>query len=101
MNQLSTGNILDVSESVRGDYLPYEGMSSPAVTRDCPNRGRDLSANSSAAILDVADRATGNAPVTDGLQVGDEGGEVEELPASPLYLLASEIVDIVTKGYEQ
>lgn len=28
---------------------------------------------SAANILDVADRATGNAPVTDGLQVGDEG----------------------------
>lgn len=85
---------------------------------------------SSAAIqfLDVADQAIGNAPVTDGLQVGDEGvgGGCEQMRAlqteqgqdltanggrnqsarscentadsqvsTPLYLLASEIVDIV------
>jgi hypothetical protein len=72
LEMLSTGNILD--ESVRGDSLPYEGKSSPAVTRDCPNRGRDLSADSSAAILDVADLAAGNAPVKDSPLVGSSSG---------------------------
>lgn len=77
-----------------------------------------LEESSTGNILDVADRATGNAPVTDGFQVGDEGvgggndaGLEANLGASvrresspadsqtltPLYLLASEIVDIVTK----
>lgn len=51
-------------------------------------------------ILDVADQGKANSLRIGSLCVGDEGGG-EILSSSPLYLLASEIVDIVTKGYEQ
>jgi len=49
--------------------------------------------SSTANILDVVDKATGNTPVIDSPMVGI-GGEAPA-KASPLYLLASEIVDFV------
>lgn len=51
-------------------------------------------------ILDVADQASGNAPLTDGFQVGDEGvgGTVEGHGRSPIALSQASPADSQFQG---
>lgn len=101
----STQNILDQDSARHGDVMPLDvkGKADGAakaqlmtgtagVTQspwDVPVRPSRLPS------LDVADKATGNAPDTDSPLVGNQGGGVP-LPSSPLHKFAGELADSPT-----
>lgn len=100
----STANIFDfsaASSQERAAIVPADARKASSDTGSCCTERRlwqvpdvvNESGHVALNVLDVADKATGNAPDTDSPMVSSGGGVT--VISSPLYLLASEIVDLV------